>query len=252
MARLDKRLFAPFAIEMDENPKIFPLSDAAFRALFEAVFYSRRMLSDGFLDERVVVKRWSKEVADELSSNDPARPSWIRVDGGWQIHDFERHNPLRAEIEAITDAKRSNGVKGGVASGKARNATQAEPNSSATESEANGKQTGNKTNPETETETETPIAPKREHTLPDGWKPNSNCVTFAESNRLDASFQAEQFKARALADGKKFKDWDAAFRYWLGNAVKWRKPGEGSAPASKAMTVAELVAHRERVMNDAR
>lgn len=100
MAKTDDRLFAPFPIEMDEHPKIAPLSDAAFRALFEATFYSRRMLSDGFLDERIVLKRWGQAVADELSSNDHNRPSWIRVEGGWQIHDFEKHHPLRAEIEA--------------------------------------------------------------------------------------------------------------------------------------------------------
>jgi hypothetical protein len=94
----DDRLFAPFPIEMDEHPKIIGLSDAAFRAIFEATFYSRRMLSDGFLDERVVLRRWGQEVADELSSNDPERPSWIRVEKpapGWLIHDFERYQQPR-------------------------------------------------------------------------------------------------------------------------------------------------------------
>lgn len=100
----DERLFAPFPIEMDEHPKIIGLTDAAFRAIFEATFYSRRMLSDGFLDERIVLRRWGQDVADELSSNDPERPSWNRVDKGWQIHDFEKHHPLRAEIQAKRDA----------------------------------------------------------------------------------------------------------------------------------------------------
>ena len=49
MAKTDERLFAPFPIEMDEHPKIAPLSDKAFRALFEATFYSLRIMSDGFL-----------------------------------------------------------------------------------------------------------------------------------------------------------------------------------------------------------
>lgn len=96
----DERLFAPFPIEMDEHPKILVLSDAAFRAFIEGTLYSRRMLTDGFLDERVVLRRWGKESADELSSNDPLRPSWVAVDGGWQIHDFGKHHPLRSEIEA--------------------------------------------------------------------------------------------------------------------------------------------------------
>jgi hypothetical protein len=112
----DDRLFAPFPIEMDEHPKIIGLSDAAFRAVFEATFYSRRMLSDGFLDERVVLKRWGQAVADELSSNDPERPSWVRVDRGWRIHDFEKHHPLRAEIEAkragLSEIRSEAGSKG--------------------------------------------------------------------------------------------------------------------------------------------
>ena len=124
MAKTDERLFAPFPIEMDEHPKIAPLSDKAFRALFEATFYSRRMMSDGFLDGRIVLKRWGRKVADELSSNDPNRPSWIPVDGGWQIHDFHKHHPMRADIEAKREAVRLRrmeaGKRGGQASGEAR------------------------------------------------------------------------------------------------------------------------------------
>lgn len=144
----DDRLFAPFPIEMDEHPKIIGLSDAAFRAVFEATFYARRMLSDGFLDARVVLKRWGQDVADELSSNDPERPSWIPVEGGWRIHDFEKHHPVRAEIEAKREdvrAKRSEAGKRG--------------NSKRWDSKtiANGSQTDRKpvANDRSETETET-------------------------------------------------------------------------------------------------
>ena len=114
----DDRLFAPFSIEMDEHPKIIGISDAAFRALFEGTFYSRRMLTDGFLDRRVVVRRWGQAAADELSANDPEQPSWIPVEHGWQIHDFEKHHPLRAEImakRAGVSEKRSEAGKRGAA-----------------------------------------------------------------------------------------------------------------------------------------
>lgn len=112
----DDRLFAMFAIEMDEHPKIIDISNDAFRALFEATFYARRMLTDGFLDERVVLRRWGRAVADELSSNDPDRPSWIRVERGWLIHDWEKHHPMRADIEArradVSEKRRQAGRKG--------------------------------------------------------------------------------------------------------------------------------------------
>lgn len=73
----DRRLYARFDIGFDEHDKIFPLSDAAFRALVEATLYSRRQLTDGFLAERLAVKRWGAEVLDELSANDPVKPSLV-------------------------------------------------------------------------------------------------------------------------------------------------------------------------------
>jgi len=112
--RKDRRLYAKFDIGMDEHTKIMFLSDAAFRALFESTLYARRQLTDGFLDERVVLKKWGAEVAAELSSNDAERPSWIRVDGGWMIHDFAEHQTTTADIEK----KRENGRKGGLAKAK--------------------------------------------------------------------------------------------------------------------------------------
>lgn len=145
----DDRLFAPFPIEMDEHPKIIGLSDAAFRAVFEATFYSRRMLSDGFLDERVVLKRWGSAVAAELSSNDPERPSWVRVESpcpGWRIHDFEKHHPLRAEIEE----KRRDLAEKRSEAGKRGNAKRWD----ATVSQTDRKPVANDRS-ETETETET-------------------------------------------------------------------------------------------------
>jgi hypothetical protein len=133
---------------MDEHPKIIGLTDAAFRAVFEATFYSRRMLSDGFLDERVVLKRWGQAVADELSCNDPERPSWVRVELGWQIHNFDRYHPVRAEIEA----KRAEIAERRSAAGKRGNEKRW-----AASDVANGSQTDRKriANDRSETETET-------------------------------------------------------------------------------------------------
>lgn len=106
----DRRLYAKFDINMDDHPKILMLSDAAFRALVESTLYSRRQLSDGFLDDRVVSKRWSMDIANELSTNDPDKPSWIKVDGGYQIHDFEEHQTTTADIQAKRDAGRAGGL----------------------------------------------------------------------------------------------------------------------------------------------
>jgi hypothetical protein len=64
--------------------------------------------------------------------------------------------------------------------------------------------------------------------LPKNWKPNTAAEDFAKANGLDCAFEAEQFKNHAEATQRTMKNWDAAFRVWLGNAVKWKKPGAKS------------------------
>jgi len=60
--------------------------------------------------------------------------------------------------------------------------------------------------------------------IPSSWKPNESHTEFAKTNSLNVDHEAEQFRNHALATGRKMKNWDAAFRVWLGNAVKWKKP----------------------------
>jgi|GEM_PF-1741420 len=110
----DLRLYARFDIAMDEHPKVMLLSDAAFRALIEATFYARRQMTDGFLDDRVALRKWGSDVVGELASNHDERPSFEAVDGGWQIRDYAEHQTTRADIEA----KREAGRKGGLAKAK--------------------------------------------------------------------------------------------------------------------------------------
>lgn len=106
----DDRLYARFDIGMHEHAKIMLLSDSAFRALIEATLYARRQLTDGFLAEGVVVRMWGREAADELTSNHPERPSWVRVEGGWEIRDYSEHQITRADIEAKREAGRAGGL----------------------------------------------------------------------------------------------------------------------------------------------
>lgn len=225
MTKKDDRLFAPFSIELDEHPKFVGLSDAAFRAFFEAVFYSRRRLTDGFLDERVVLRRWGVEVAAELTSNDPERPSWVRVDNGWRIHDFELHHPLRAYIEekrAAISAKRSEAGKQGAAKRWQKDGKGQASDSS-----------------ETETETTTPKGVVRASRrkpltrLPDDWTPKPSHVQYARDRGVDGRHEEGQFRAHAAANDRMQRDWDAAFRGWLGNA----RPGKPSPTERAQRTV---------------
>jgi len=225
MTKSDVRLFAPFPIEMDEHPKIIGLSDAAFRGLFEATFYSRRMMSDGFIDERVVMKRWGLDVAAELSSNDPERPSWVRVESpkpGWQIHDFEKHHPLRADIEEKRNsvaAKRSE-------AGKRGNVTRWGADPVATESQTDRKSVATyRSETETETETETTstdvdvVTRKRATRIPDPFIVDSAMRAWATERTpgvfVDSSTEKFVNYWRSKARDATKLDWIRTWRNWM-------------------------------------
>ena len=134
----DNRIWAKFDVDMPDNAKILPLSDAAFRALVEMTLWSRKTLSDGFLASRYAVARWSLEVCQELCTNDPSKPSLVQVENGYEIRDFAEFQDTRVEVEARRERNKAAGQRGGVAKAK-RSASKSLSESL----------------PETETETET-------------------------------------------------------------------------------------------------
>lgn len=68
------------------------------------------------------------------------------------------------------------------------------------------------------------IIANRKTTISNDFSPNEANIKFAQDNHLNLSHELEQFKNHALANGKKYIDWQAALRTWLGNAKKWDKP----------------------------
>ena len=228
-AKKDRRLYAKFDIGMDEHAKIMFLSDAAFRALFESTLYSRRQLTDGFLDGRIVARKWGAEVVAELTSNDPDKPSWIVVDGGYMIHDFAEHQTTTADIEK----KRESGRKGGLAKAK-------QPSS---ETEAPAKhllstvlsESLAKTETETETETCVPTPPRKKPItrLPADWTPNEAHTQYAVTEGIALDFQAERFRTHAEANDRRIVNWDAAFKNWLLKAERVQTKPAASSPWSK-------------------
>lgn len=211
----DRRLYARFDIGMDEHAKVMLLSDAAFRALFESTLYARRQLTDGFLDERIVSRKWGSDVANELASNDPERPSWIKTDGGWMIHDFAEHQVTTADIQA----KREAGRKGGLA--KASNGLA--PASKVLEQIASTSLA--KTETETETLTTVPGSSRKKPAvrIPAAWAPNEAHTQYASEEGIALDFQAERFRTHAEANDRRIANWDAAFKNWLLKAERTTK-----------------------------
>ena len=215
----DERLYGRFTLDFPDSPKIAPLSDAAFRALVEMTLYSRRMLTDGFISERLALARWGLDVCSDLLENDPTKPSLIRVENGFQIHDFAEHQSTKAEIDRLTEVRRAAGQRGGKASARAK-----------------AKQKPSKFNPETETETlDTYVsresARARPTPIPDSWQPND--VHRAKLGNLppgiDLTAEADAFRNHAIANDRRLVNWDAGFHSWLGRAKPRTTPGVGAA-----------------------
>lgn len=157
--RKDERLYARFDIGMDEHPKIMLLSDAAFRALIEATLYARRQLTDGFLDERVALKKWGRDVIEELASNHDERPTFERVEGGWMIRDYEQHQTTRADIEAKREAGRAGGLAKAKQAASKPVAPATAPASNPQPDSSSTRLAKTETETETEAETETLLEP---------------------------------------------------------------------------------------------
>ena len=68
--------------------------------------------------------------------------------------------------------------------------------------------------------------PKRACSLPDGWVPSEKNIEDAlkrEFTNEEINHEADQFRNYHHAKGSTFKDWDAAWRTWLGNARKFAR-----------------------------
>lgn len=161
---MTSKLFAKFDLGFVDHPKIIGLSDAAFRAYVESIVYARQHLTDGFLDFRVVARKWGSQVVEELTTNDPNNPSWKPakngLQNGFQIHDFATHQTTKADIAEIREARSAAGKRG----------AQAKAEQNVSKSVANENGLLSKTKPETETETETVnIRSKIEHMFDNFW-----------------------------------------------------------------------------------
>lgn len=69
--------------------------------------------------------------------------------------------------------------------------------------------------------------PKRASALPENWVPSDRNLADARSRNFtdeEIHEQAAAFRDHHLARGTTFKDWDAGWRTWLGNARRFARP----------------------------
>ena len=88
---------------------------------------------------------------------------------------------------------------------------------------------------------------KRATSIPENWVPSDKNIEDALSKNLSQQQiqnEGEKFRDHHTARGTTFKNWDAAWRTWVGNSLKFAA-GRGSAPQRRGMAgrdVAEEIA----------
>lgn len=74
-----------------------------------------------------------------------------------------------------------------------------------------------------------PLAQKKRTQLPDDFYPNETGIRLAEESKVSVAIELQAFANHHKAKGSLMADWQAAWRTWVGNSVKF-----GNARASPA------------------
>lgn len=116
----DDRLFIRITLDFFGNPKVFPLSPGAKLAFIEMIAWSAWHHTDGRIRKRLALAMWTPEVIEELLDSDPERPLLAEGENDYFIHDYAEHQQTTADIEAVREARRAAGRKGGLAKAAAQ------------------------------------------------------------------------------------------------------------------------------------
>lgn len=116
----DDRLFIRITLDFFDSEKVFPLSPGAKLAFIEMIAWSARQHTDGRIRKRLALAMWTPEVIEELLDSDPERPLLAEGENDYFIHDYAEHQQTTADIEAVREARRAAGRKGGLAKAAAQ------------------------------------------------------------------------------------------------------------------------------------
>lgn len=212
VARLKGQLFARLSLDYPDHPKIAGLSDSAWRAHVEMIIYARKYELDGVLPARIVKTKWVTESVSELLTNgNPPSLTYDEARDAYVIHGYADMQETKADIQARRQVNAQNGAKGGRPK-KPNGFPVANPTANQV---ANRNETETKAETETETETEGVKRKQRSRPLPDSWTPNGTHKKRAQEENIDLTVEADKFRNWALANDKRYVDWNRAFSNWL-------------------------------------
>jgi hypothetical protein len=114
--------------EFPDHPKVVGAGPLGIAMQVAALCYCNRHLTDGFVPRsaarRLIDLDGLGVSADDVISTLLGVGMWSRVDGGYQIHDYEHYQPTRAQVLAERERNREAGKKGGLARAGKRSAKQ--------------------------------------------------------------------------------------------------------------------------------
>lgn len=92
------------------NPKVRGVRVPARWTYVSSICYAAHNLTDGFIPANVLtLLDGTKAIANELVSGG----LWEVAKGGWEIHDFLKHNRARATALSLSERNSASGAKGG-------------------------------------------------------------------------------------------------------------------------------------------
>lgn len=203
-----------------DHPKVddLPLDAVGLWTLSGA--YCMRQLTDGEITESRVRKfGGTPESVDALLESG----LWIRTSDGYQFKDWGDWQLTRAQVEEKREKERlrkqkqrrdSDGKYTGTPPGTPENVPPpvpvGHPRDSRRDSARSHTVQSNpiQSNPSTG-------AQKRPTPLPTDWEPSEEHITYARENRIDLDFEAQKFRNHCAANGKTYKNHNAAFSNWI-------------------------------------
>lgn len=108
LPEFDNRPSVRFSHTTPEHPKIAAMTDAGFRAWFDAICYCSRQETDGKITIPVMRRMASPRVIKELL----AVGSLDVIPEGYFVHDYLRHQRSAAEIQSFRESKAASGQLG--------------------------------------------------------------------------------------------------------------------------------------------
>lgn len=222
---------------LHSHPKIRGAGLPAMGLWALAGSYSMAYKTDGFVP-MWFVETWPQGArrARELTQNG----LWNETETGFQFHDWDDFQPTADEIEKDRESARERQRRRREKQREARlgHAPVTRDTPRDVTRDSGGDVQGESQHPDPsrpvpsrpEPPTEVVGArkkPKREHRLPDDFKPTDKHQAKADELRLDLPSEFEQFCDHHVAKGSKYEDWGRALHTWLRNSAKYRdnRPG---------------------------